>query len=741
MDNIFLEEQEYLEKVEKIIEEEIEKSATQLKKLISDGKALSFEDRKRGEHFNVNSKADMVSSRIKMLERSIPIPYFGRVDVSFTGNENDKHKIYIGRSGISTENNIFVTDWRAPISSIYYDSEIGEVNYDSPNGEEHANMFLKRQINIKDSKLIDVQDSSLVTNDELLKPYLETNADSKMKTIIASIQKEQNLIIRRAADRNMIIQGVAGSGKTSVALHRIAYLIYALGQKMTSDEFLVLGPNDYFLNYVSSVLPNLETKPVQEETFLKYAREYTGENITLKGEKRDGKMLDEKKYRNVQAFKTSLEYKELIEKFLDEYLKDEIVPYDFMVLNEVVFNKEKIRRLLFLSNPSFPDYDRLINLMIKDLKDNYVEIYDSLNAKYKAKYMSLDFDDPVRKEMVEYSHNLYNSLKNNASTLVRNYVKSIKLKTTAIYSKFILSLSSALCQISDQDIQLLQQTTLNDIKNNKTGFEDLPALIHIKYKLSNKTNDITQLIIDEAQDYGMFHFAVLKETNPKSVFSIYGDLAQSIYSYRSIKNWDEVNERIFDNQAELLYLNRSYRTTIEITETANNILSHLELKKAEPVIRHGVNVDFIDSSLNNTYKYSLIKDMIQKKFETIAIICKDEQELKAVHKELEKANISARVITDKDSEYSSGIFVMTSAAAKGLEFDGVIINDASEEIYDSNSDVDMHLLYVATTRALHELCVLYKKKLTQAFSNMTYEVETNEYNNEKVKIKTFNIKK
>ena len=727
--NTFTEEKEHLESTLEIIDSEIDNETQKLKGLIKHGTSLSFEDRKRGDHLNINAQAALTTSKIEALKKSIPTPYFGRIDVSLKDYQDKVKKIYIGRNGITSKGEIVVTDWRAPVSSIYYDSEIGKVEYDSPGGKIYGDMSLKRQINIKDSKLIDVQDSSFVTNDDLLKPYLETNADDKMKIIIASIQKEQNLIIRKPANNNMIIQGVAGSGKTSVALHRIAYLAYELGHQISSDSFLVIGPNDYFLNYVSSVLPDLDTRPVLEETFFKYAQNYTEDKYTLRSEKISNKVLDNLHFRNVQSFKTSLEYRDLLDIFLNEYLKSSIIPSDFYILDEVIFTKEKIKQYLFNQNPNIPNYDRLEQLMIADLKNNYEQIYDSLNAKYREKYIALDFNDPIRRELVDCSTKLYYAIKNDGPKLIKKYVKNIKLSTLDMYSMFISYLTDRECSLSDKDRLLLQKITLEDLKKKRVGLEDLPALIHIKYRLFNKKNKYKQIVVDESQDYGLFHLAVLRETNPNSFFAIYGDLAQSIYSYRSIKNWDEVNENIFNNKAEQYYLNKSYRTTIEITNNANRVLEHLNLNTAEPVIRHGTSVDFVDSSIYKTYKIDQIRKMIEKGYKTIAIICKNNKEVKEVYKELEKENIETKIITEKDVKYTAGIFVMTVAAAKGLEFDGVIINNASEQIFDSNSDVDMHLLYVASTRALHELCILYNKNLVSVYSAL---VQTEQHN----KIKT-----
>ena len=205
-------------------------------------------------------------------------------------------------------------------------------------------------------------------------------------------------------------------------------------------------------------------------------------------------------------------------------------------------------------------------------------------------------------------------------------------------------------------------------------------------------------------------------------FNIYGDLAQAIYSYRSISSWEEVNEEIFSGDCHLLELSKSYRTTIEITEAANNILAALDLNSAQPVIRHGAEVNYIDTENDDSIKINKIMEWIDVGYKTIAVICKDEEEAMLMQQRLVSENIDSRYISNKDNEYAGGVFVLTAAAAKGLEFDCTIVNDASTNVYDVNNDVDMHLLYVASTRALHEQVIMYNKEIVKPFE---CELKTN----------------
>ena len=714
----FQEEKEYLENVLDSIDKEIAFSEDEIERLRKEGITLSFEDTKRGDHLNIAAKLGFYADKIRLLTNIIPSPYFGRFDFLLDVDGQEK-QIYIGKTSVNRDGKFLVTDWRAPICSIYYDSNVGRTQYESPDGVMSGDLKLKRQINIDKSQLIDVVDSNLVTNDELLKPYLSVNADNKMKTIIESIQKEQNQIIRKPISDNIIVQGVAGSGKTSVALHRIAYLIYNLGYKISSTQFLVLGPNDYFLNYISSILPELETEPVAQKTFINLVNEYLNEKITLdSSDNKNIKKNEEVLFRSVQAYKSSLDFKNVLDKFLEFYISDGIVLNGFEIDGEIIYTPEEIRDVLFSSLKQYPNFDNACNYFIYKYKENMTSIYDILNKKYRDVYIKLPKDDPLKKEMIDKSHKLYNLMKNNGTKLIKDYFKKLKVKPMDLYKLFIASLNTNITSLSEDELKVLQEKTLLGLKKKKVSFEDLPALIHINYVLSGKKIDYKHIVIDEAQDYGMFHFDSIKEiTYDGATFSIYGDLAQAIYSYRSIDSWEDVNKIVFDNSCQLLNLSKSYRTTIEITDNANKVLEEIGLGVAEPVIRHGKKVEFLDYCDNNDYKFNKVNEWINKGYKTIAIICKTDKEAQEVYANLCKKGIDAKYISANDSQYSGGIFVLTSASAKGLEFDAVIVNDASNKVYLENSDVDMHLLYVACTRSLHEQIILYKGQLTKPFEN------------------------
>lgn len=708
MKNNFEEEKEYLEYVKESLQKEKEYCVKEMQEI-----PKRYTNVLQGDSFLVEELMSLQATKHRKLKLAESKPYFGRIDFLSDGS-NSVAKIYIGKTTIHGKNNeIVTTDWRTPICSLYYDSDLGNVSYEAPSGLVHGNLKLKRQIIIEDGKLVDVLDTSLVSNDELLQPYLSVNADNKMKTIIASIQKEQNRIIRRPISENIIVQGVAGSGKTSVALHRIAYLVFNLEKKINSSQFLVIGPNQYFLNYISSILPELETEPVEQQTYMDLINKLTNEKLTLDTQNTLFNQTNEKgEYKKIQSFKTSLEYKKALDYFMQDYLSKGIVLEGFKIDGEEIYSAEEIKIMLFSSINEYPNFDIACRYFVENFRNHIEEIYTKLNQKYREIYTSnLPKDDPVRKEAVSKSTSLSNLIKKDGVKLLRDYFKKLQLGPLNVYKLFVANLELYTSELTDIELLKLQKNTLLTLKKRKVTFEDLPALLHINNLLCGCSKQYNHIVIDEAQDYGLFHFAVLKETFPNSTFSIYGDLAQSIYSYRGIKDWESVASEIFNNNCSLLNLNKSYRTTIEITNNANKVLRQMHLSEAEPVIRHGREILFEDFAKTDDYKVGKIKEWLDKGYKTIAVICKTDKEAENTYKSLSNCGIDITHIKASDVDYNGGVFVLTSALSKGLEFDAVLINDASSKVYDENNMDDMHLLYVAETRALHELDILYDKTL------------------------------
>lgn len=459
--------------------------------------------------------------------------------------------------------------------------------------------------------------------------------------------------------KNLIIQGVAGSGKTTVALHRIAYLVYNNRDLFKPSDYMVIGPNKFFVSYISSILPDLDVNGVVQNTLDELFLNYIKEDFKINNSLDIIKEKDEFSY-----YKVSMD----MQKNIDEYFENlEVLPTnDFIIEGITVLKKSfiqsiynEINKNIFKSIKS--RINRLILLLEKYINENIFVI--------SQKFLK-----------VEISQKNIENFKNNINSYLKKYFNILNKKPKTIYIDILKNLN----------------LNYNNIMKNKIDIEDIPSLMYIKYKLSGSSefDNYRHIVIDEAQDYGEFTFFVLNEIFKNSSFSIYGDLAQSLYSYRSIDNW-ECLKKIFNN-FEISKLNKSYRTTIEIMNEANKINDLLKLDKAIPVIRHGEEVQYTSESIIN------LIGKLKPKYKTIAIITKTQNEADNLYREL-KNEIDINLINSNNLNYNSNINILPSYLSKGLEFDSVIIVDKNN--FKKNSVLDMKLLYVSMTRALHKLVI------------------------------------
>lgn len=596
-----------------------------------------------------------LEGQINSITKAIKNPYFARID--FESVENNE-KCYIGKLGVQDfDNNIITVDWRAPISSLYYDSNIGECEYLSPDGIIKGNLKLKRQYIIEESKLLGFNDVDTVSNDELLKPYLNVSADNRLKNIVSTIQSEQNKIIREKLGKNMIIQGVAGSGKTTVALHRIAYLVYNNREIYKPSDYMVIGPNKFFVNYISSILPDLDVNGVSEYTLEEVLQVYTNDKYIINNSL--DKILSNDK---ISRYKTSLNIKEDIDNYFNNI---KILPSeDFKIDGIKILSNYLIKEI-------YKDVNEDLYISIKSKIDRLIILINKYYEANKDTIIEKLIKDDVPKKVI-------NEFKNNFITNIRKYFNILNLNINEIY------------------IEILNKLNINTNKiiHKEIDIEDIPSLIYIRYKLIGDKifDNYRHIVIDEAQDYGEFTFYVLNKIFKNSTFSIYGDLAQSLYSYRSINNWNEIIN-IFNN-CDIYYLNKSYRTTIEIMNEANKINKLLNLTEAIPVIRHGDNVEYTDTDI-----LTLISKL-KTTYETVSIITKTKEEANNIYENL-KHKIDINLITSDNLNYDSKINILPSYLSKGLEFDAVILIDN----FDKNNEIDLKLLYVSMTRALHKLYI------------------------------------
>ena len=647
--------------------------------------------------------ATKITNIAKIKER----PYFARIDFKDDKKQN-KEKIYIGKIGVlDLDGNIVITDWRAPISTLYYDSNLGRVEYIAPEGIVKGDMSLKRQIIISNKRVTDIFDVDSVSDDELLKPYLGANADNRLKNIVASIQGEQNYIIRKGIEKNIVVQGVAGSGKTTVALHRIAYLMYNNSDKYKADQFMVIGPNKFFINYISNVLPDLDAGNAVQLTIEELAKKFIDEDILFEDVTKNlSDIIDDGIEKEYLKFKNSMEYYRLLDNYLNN-IEDGFIWAKGLVINNIqILSKEDIENVYKTVNGnSVSQKLEMTSKVIANRLKNNNDVYEYI--KNSMDMLCQDEKDVDKKRNLIKKE--FDMLKDLTSTGFEKQLKKLlnidKVKVLKIYSDFIESLNN---------MDELKKDTLQLLKKKICQNEDIAALLYIKYYLfgNEKFKKYRQVVVDEAQDFGKFTFYMLKLLISNATFSVFGDVAQGIYSYKSIDDFNEILEDVF-KEAEYIKLKKSYRTSIEIMNEANKISKEIGLDEALPVIRSAGPV--IKSKVNKLDKENYIVNQVKKYkeagFKSIAIIYKNQKELVNMNKKLKENSIESEIIYKDQEKYDGGICLLTSYLSKGLEFDVVIIADAQDEIYKYDNRLDMKLLYVSMTRALHKLELVYENNI------------------------------
>ena len=673
-------------------------------------------------------------------------PYFARID--FKANGEEKEQLYIGKLSIidSQTQEPIIIDWRAPISNLYYDGRIGKSHYKSPGGNVEGEISLKRQYFIENQILEKYSDIDLKANDELLQVALEEKADDRLKNIVATIQGEQNNIIRADMNKALIVQGVAGSGKTTIALHRIAYLIYNWDKEFDPENFMIIAPNKFFLNYISGVLPDLGVENVKQYTFEDLAYEIIGKKLKISDSNEKlvtivNKEFDDINHGDVDTIiaesklKSSIEFKNVVDGYLKCLEENYLPKEDFILENVRIMRYDNIQKL-FCDTYKDLDFEKRINEVKKHIfskiKNNKDVIEKTIIQKRTFKINKMLKDDSLseeekrqkRIEIFEESEDVLKKLDRDNMNIVNFYFNRINKKDCLeLYKDFI---NNYVFDHIDNEIigSYLVRNTMKNLNNGEITFEDLAPIIYIHYKVfgTKVKTALRHVIVDEAQDYGEFQFSVLKTILKSNSMTILGDIAQGVHSYRGIENWKKFMDVEFpDGNVTYTTLEKTYRTTKDIMKKANEVIDKLPeyekqyIIKGEPVVNRpdSIYIDKKESEEEIINSIHLkIKEYLEKGYKSIAIIGKDIDECKFIKKKLEKLNKDVKLIQSKDSEYNAGISIVPSYLAKGLEFDCVMLFNVNDEKY-KNTVLDIKLLYVAITRAMSKLDVFYVGNISE----------------------------
>mgnify|MGYP000773918094 FL=1 len=607
---------------------------------------------------------ESVINKHKRLTKILAIPYFGRIDFLEKKENSKVMPIYIGiHTFYDPESRAtLIHDWRAPVSSMFYDHELGEAGYRSPSGEIKGVISLKRQYRIRGGKMEFMIESALTVHDDILQKELSSNADDKMKNIVATIQREQNRIIRNEDIRTLIIQGVAGSGKTSIALHRIAYLLYTFRDSISSKDILIVSPNKVFSDYISNVLPELGEETVPEtsmEQILSGVLEHKYKYQTYFGlvnellEKPSSSLI------NRIAYKASFGFISELDKFIlhieNTYFKAAdvkltkyiTIPAPFIEEQYLRFNRYPIRRR----------FDAMADYMLDMLKIQYTFTVTTTGRNLLKKEIRLMFagnnDIQVYKDFFKWTNN----------------PGMFKMR-----------------------------------KGHTLEYSDLAPLAYLHLALEGNGNQpfrVKHLLIDEMQDYSPIQYKVIQKLFPCRK-TVLGDAGQSVNPYGS-STAETIQKSL--TASEIMKLCKSYRSTFEITDFAQKIHPNAEL---EPVARHGEKpqiLQFGSAVEELSGIMGLISTYRKSGYKSLGIICKTEQQARKMADMLKSYANDISFLSSQSSAFVQGIVITSAHMAKGLEFDEVIIPQTDERNY--RSEIDKSMLYVAVTRAMHRLTLTF----------------------------------
>lgn len=607
---------------------------------------------------------ESVINKRKRLTKILAIPYFGRIDFLEKKENSKVMPIYIGiHTFYDPESRAtLIHDWRAPVSSMFYDHELGEAGYRSPSGEIKGEISLKRQYRIRGGKMEFMIESALTVHDDILQKELSSNVDDKMKNIVATIQREQNQIIRNEDIRTLIIQGVAGSGKTSIALHRIAYLLYTFRDSISSKDILIVSPNKVFSDYISNVLPELGEETVPEtsmEQILSGVLEHKYKYQTYFGlvnellEKPSSSLIDRIAYKASFGFISELDkfilhientYFKAADVKLTKYIT---IPAPFIEEQYLRFNRYPIRRR----------FDAMADYMLDMLKIQYTFTVTTAGRNLLKKEIRLMFagnnDIQVYKDFFKWTNN----------------PGMFKMR-----------------------------------KGHTLEYSDLAPLAYLHLALEGNGNQpfrVKHLLIDEMQDYSPIQYKVIQKLFPCRK-TVLGDAGQSVNPYGS-STAETIQKSL--TASEIMKLCKSYRSTFEITDFAQKIHPNAEL---EPVARHGEKpqiLQFGSAVEELSGIMGLISTYRKSGYKSLGIICKTEQQAREMADMLKSYANDISFLSSQSSAFVQGIVITSAHMAKGLEFDEVIIPQTDERNY--RSEIDKSMLYVAVTRAMHRLTLTF----------------------------------
>ena len=628
--------------------------------------------------------------KILLLEKMIKSPYFARIDFKFD-DEDEFEKIYIGRSSLrkNSYQEMYVYDWRSPIASVFYRFMTGEAFYDAPCGRVTGELNLKRQYEIKNGKLEYFFDSDVQIVDEFLRQLLSQNTTAKMKAIVETIQHEQDVVIRDMENDLLMVQGVAGSGKTSIALHRAAYLMYqGLQTKLSANNIMIISPNSIFEQYISNVLPELGEDNVISSVFEDILSELlNGRKIQSRNDFLENLIVNSKYKeisRNSIEFKTSSFFREILDQFLidipRQWIEFEDVYYEGKCVVSGQILKDKI-----LGRPETP-----LGIKLEQLEDYILEqIFGTGKGRGHKEEKNL-----IKQEIQKF----------------------IKIDIVELY-KILFSNEAyfySLLQNSNpsQNIKNIWKYTKENLEADSLYYDDAIAIAYLYLKIygTNKYKNIKQVVIDEAQDYYPLQYEIFNLLFSNAKFTILGDMKQTLAKKEDISFYEQIQKILNKKKSSLIMLDKSFRCTNEILNFSLKFIE--QSSQIKSFNRNGDSPKVYIADNSEIFIDEIVKEIKlcqEKGFQSICLICKTEKNSTYLFNKI-KHKLDIQLIKNGSVSDLQGVFILPVYMSKGLEFDTVLICDAdSQNYYDED---DKNLLYVACTRALHKLSLFCENEVS-----------------------------
>jgi len=713
-------EKDYLKTVLYVLEKEIQKNNSKVDELSSDIKEALKYTWDKDNTIDIEEWANNVlqvelqsisainsTNRINSYKRMIKSAYFARIDFE---TEGEVIPVYLGIATLTDGTDFYVYDWRAPISSMFYDYEMGNAEYTTPDGSViKGKIILKRQYKIEGENIVQIFDTDMQIIDDILKQMLENKTSDKMKNIVNTIQKEQNKVIRKKDVDILVVQGPAGSGKTSVAMHKIAYLLYSEKDRINNSNILIMSPNEIFSNYISGVLPEIGEDNVYQTTFMDFIRNHL--DFKIKGTLND---LYETIYStNPKSKNKPLEYNSIMLKYGATYIHL-IENYISLKRNEILGIDDIIVDGKVLIEKSY------LEKLAHELESNGVSLYKQ--GKKLIEKIMLHLTIKMGGKITTASQKIKKTLEGNLEKLKtkplfidlysdqERFVKMVE----DIYNTTGTAPSNRLTIKQLVDIFKYTQTSL---QKNIIPFEDVVGYLYLKDRIQGSAiqSKIKYVLIDEAQDYTIMQYRIFSHLFKNSNITILGDLNQSIMPFATHQNYQSILNVLMQDRGiirtDMNYLTKTYRSTYEINMFSKQIIGDTNMYNQ--VDRHGDSVNIIND--NSELKSSKVfQDAIElkNKYNTVAIITKTQKEADSLKEALDgnKKSNMFKLVTGKDKVFvADKILIIPSYLAKGLEFDAVLVYNCSEKSYPKEFK---NLLYVVCTRALHKLNIYTADKLT-----------------------------